>query len=252
MVDKDDVWEFYGETDPYFGVATVNRFKGENLDEASRGDFFRSGEIHIGRIWDEIESVFISDFRPKRAMDFGCGVGRLVVPMAARCAEMVGVDISDKMLVEARKNCDDRRIDNASFALSDEALSEVAGDFDLIHSFIVFQHINPKKGEKIFRRMTELLVENGVGVVHFSINHRAASAERFRFRLYRDHPIFYRLRMLLKSGDQPQLIPMYEYDLNRLFLILQENGCHKCAVRFSYHGFDGVVILFQKTKAETY
>jgi hypothetical protein len=100
--------------------------------------------------------------------------------------------------------------------------------------------------------MTEMLSEGGIGVLQFSTNHRAGKAEVLRFKLYRDYPLFYRMKKILKPGNQEQLIPMYEYDLTRLFLILQENDCHKCLVRFSYHGFDGVVLFFQKLKADSY
>jgi len=53
----------------------------------------------------------------------------------------------------------------------------------------------------------------------------------FRFRLYRDHPFIYQLRnVLLRRANEP-LIPMFQYDLNRVFRMLHENGCHKCVVR---------------------
>ena len=136
--------------------------------------------------------------------------------------------------------------------MSDENLSKVEGKFDLIHSFIVFQHINPNTGEKIFKRMTEMLAENGIGVLQFTFHHSGDAASVFRFKLYRDYPIIYRLRNLFKSQKHEPLMPMHEYNLNRLFLILKENDCHKCLVRFSHHGFDGAVIFFQKNKAEIY
>ena len=36
------------------------------------------------------------------ALDFGCGVGRLTQPLAARVRQVVGLDISDEMIRRAR------------------------------------------------------------------------------------------------------------------------------------------------------
>jgi hypothetical protein len=41
---------------------------------------------------------------------------------------------------------------------------------------------------------------------------------------------------------------MYLYDLNRLLLVLQENDCHNCRIRFSQHGAEGALLFFQKKK----
>jgi SAM-dependent methyltransferase len=252
MAEQDKVWEFYGEKDPYFGVATIDKFKEANLTLSAKDEFFKSGEDHIKRIWQEIEESFVKNFKPKRAMDFGCGVGRLVLPLAEKCDEIIGVDISPQMIEEAKKNCAERGIENAGFFLSDENLSKIEGKFDLIHSFIVFQHINPKTGEKIFKKMLEKLSDGGIGVLQFTFNHRGSKASVMRFNIYRDFPIIYRLRNLVIRQKHEPLMPMHEYNLNRLFVMLKDSDCHKSVVRFSHHGFDGVVIYFQKIKAEIY
>ncbi len=252
MDKKNKVWEHYGDKNPYFGVATYDKFKNENLDEFAKDEFFETGETYVEKIWDEIENSFIENFKPKRILDFGCGVGRLTLPLAKRGEEAVGVDISPQMIEEAKKNCAEYGIENIKFAESDENLSKVEGSFGLIHSFIVFQHINPKIGENIIRRMIEMLADDGIGVLHVTFNHRAESASVLRFKMYRDYPFIYRLRNILKRQKHEPLMEMHEYNLNRLFLILMDNHCHKCVVRFSHHGFDGVIIYFQKKVLEIY
>jgi SAM-dependent methyltransferase len=249
---NDKVWKYYGEHDPYFGVATVDAFLSGNIDDDARSGFFTSGRDYVDRVWEEIGKRFGEGFRPRRAVDFGCGVGRLVVPLAERCGEVVGVDISEGMLAEAARNCAAFGVGNAKFILSDDELTRLDGTFDLIHSFIVFQHIRPETGERIFRKMVGMLADGGIGVVQFSYRHRAGAGERLRFRLYRDFPFIYRIRKLLRPGGQETLIPMYEYDLGRLFTILRENGCDESFVRFSFHGFDGVVLFFRKAPAEAF
>ena len=238
-------WEYYGKKDPYFAVSTFEKFRGDAID-SSREDFFASGEAHVERVWHEIETHFESGFTPENAIDFGCGVGRLVVPLAQRCGHVVGVDISETMLAEARRNCESRSIDNVRFLQTDDFLASDAGKFDLVHSVIVFQHIEPSLGMSIVRRLVDSLLEGGIGVLHFTYASRDSEIGTKAFRLYRDVPVIYKLRNLILGKPDEPLIPMYPYDLNAIFRLLQDNGCHKAQVRFTHHGLRGAIIFFQK------
>ena len=48
------------------------------------------------------------------ALDFGCGVGRLVLPLARRYRTVVGIDISDAYIAEAVRNRDKHGLTNIS------------------------------------------------------------------------------------------------------------------------------------------
>lgn len=146
---SDQSWEAIGKVDAYYGVLTYDQYTRERLDPARREEFFQTGEEHCWRIFNIIYQHLQPDFAPKRALDFGCGVGRILIPLAQHCTEVVGMDVAASMLAEARANCAERDLTNVSFAASDDALSQVSGDFDFIHSFIVFQHIPKKRGERI-------------------------------------------------------------------------------------------------------
>jgi len=175
------------------------------------------------------------------------------LPIAKRSKEAVGVDISQNMLDVARENAKMFGVDNVSFVQGDDNLSRVSGEFDFVHSFVVFQHIDPKIGTPIFKKMVESLTENGIGVLHFEYaNTVSTPGQNLRFRLYRDFPFVYSLRNLILRKRKEPLIPMYRYDLNELLLILQQNNCHNCHVRFSEHGVEGVVLFFQKKKEILY
>jgi len=80
----------------------------------------------------------------------------------------VGVDISPSMLAEARRNCDARGIGNVVLELSDDRLSRVRGDFDLVHSAIVLQHIEVARGRQIFRSLVELVRPGGIAALHLT------------------------------------------------------------------------------------
>jgi 2-polyprenyl-3-methyl-5-hydroxy-6-metoxy-1,4-benzoquinol methylase len=245
-------WEYFGETNPYFAVATFDKFKSENLSDAALTEFFESGEEYVERIWQEIENNFKPEFKPKRALDFGCGVGRITLPLARRCETVIGIDISENMLKEARQNAAKFNLGNVNFVKGDNDLTEVKGEFDFIHSFIVFQHIKPNIGEAIFKKFVEMLTNGGIGVLHFTYSdNQMTMAQKIRFQVYRDFSLTYKLRNFLKRKND-SLIPMYLYDLNRLLLVLQENDCHKCQIRFSQHGAEGALLFFQKRKEILY
>ena len=89
-------------------------------------------------------------FSPKSVLDFGCGTGRLVIPLAEIADYVLGLDVSESMLWEARKNCKAHALNNVQLLKSDDTLSCLDGCFDFIHSFIVFQHIPVKRGIRIF------------------------------------------------------------------------------------------------------
>ncbi|HEY0427879.1 MAG TPA: class I SAM-dependent methyltransferase [Pyrinomonadaceae bacterium] len=250
---SDSIWEYFGENDPYFAVNTISEMRSEDLDEEKIKLFFERGEDYIKTIWREIEEHFLADFQPKRALDFGCGVARMTLPIAKRSQETVGVDISTSMLHVAQKNAERFGVKNVSFVKGDDTISKVTGAFDFIHSIVVFQHIKPKIGVGIFQRMVEMLSEDGIGVLHVTYADSVSTrAQKLRFSVYRDLPVFYKLRnVVLRKRNEP-LIPIYLYNLNQLMLILQQNDCHNCQVRFSQHGFDGVLLFFQKKRKDLY
>src|SRR4051812_3426092 len=100
MGKTDSDWEKFGRIDPYYGVLSHDRFHAAAEAGEARQAFFQSGESHIDLVFRTIREHCDADFAPQRAFDFGCGVGRLVIPLARRAARVVGADISDAMLAE--------------------------------------------------------------------------------------------------------------------------------------------------------
>jgi SAM-dependent methyltransferase len=238
---NEETWEHYGNEDPYYGVITDEKFRNKNLTAELLDEFLDSGNDYLEKIWVDIEKINGKTFTPQRSLDFGCGVGRITIPLASRSEEAVGVDISDTMLKEARKNSETKRLTNIEFFKSDTKLSRIKGDFDFIHTYIVIQHIPPKLGYLYFEEMLKRLRNGGIGVIHLTYKIEGS----FLSKVYRDFPFVYKLRCVVKSGDK-FLIPMYGYDLNIIFELLHLNSCHKCSVKYTYHDNKGLILFFQK------
>ena len=80
--DSDSEWEKWGKKDPYFGVITSPKYRNSTITEADKSDFFESGSTHVNEVMTYISRHIKQDFKPSWVFDFGCGVGRLVVPFA--------------------------------------------------------------------------------------------------------------------------------------------------------------------------
>lgn len=244
----DKQWEVFGKEAPYFGVVTWDQFKPENLNEQTMSDFFKTGEAHIQMVVDAITQHLDGDFNPSRCLDFGCGVGRLVVPLARRFGRVTGVDVSLAMMEEAARNCQKYGLANVDFVQSDDTLSKVEGKYDFIHSYIVLQHISPNRGEMLLRRMIDLLEDDGVAALHFTYAKNRSLRQRMKYWLHTSVPLAHNFINLAKGRkfDYPYTL-INSYDLNRLFEIVQDNGCEHAYLRFTNHDqLLGVMMMFQK------
>lgn len=174
----DKSWREYGEQDPYFGVLTEDRFRKSNLTTEALKDFFASGEAHVAAILKTLHDHVGSSFQMNDALDFGCGVGRIVIPFASRFANVTGIDISESYRVEALKNCGDRGIDNVRFLETLSPLLEANVRFDLVHSSIVFNHIPWVRGKGIIAQMFELLRPGGAMAVQVMVGGGTSAVRR--------------------------------------------------------------------------
>jgi 2-polyprenyl-3-methyl-5-hydroxy-6-metoxy-1,4-benzoquinol methylase len=246
---SDRDWERFARLDPYYAVTTQETYHKENLSDRTLGEFFESGERHIEEIFRLLHTHFVPDFHPRRALDFGCGVGRLVIPLAARCSSVVGVDVSETMLSEAQENCARRGISNVEFVLGDDALTRVQGSFDFVNSHVVFQHIPVPRGERLVKELIDRMRENGVGVLHFAYSTEKSWLRRSIPWARRSIPGVHNVLNLVqgRAFDYP-LMQAHRYHLNTIFRLLQAHGCDHSYLRFtSYPGYSGVIILFQRT-----
>lgn len=237
----DAEWEKWGKQDPYFGVVTHEKFRSQNLTDEAKKEFFESGKGDVHHLLEVCRSHIDQGFLPRKVLDFGCGVGRLLIPLAAVANHVVGLDVSESMLKEARKNCNERDVRNVTLLKSDDNLSQLTGCFDLIHSYIVFQHIPIERGRCIFTNLLTHLEEGGICAIQFTYSRSVYG------KTYGMPPVEQPLTIGPACKD-PEM-QMNCYNLNELFFQIQSAGICDLHVEYTDHGGElGVFLYFQKPR----
>ncbi len=76
-----------------------------------------------------------------RALEIATGPGHIAMAMAARCREVVGVDLTDAILAVAERTRRERGIPNVRFQSADaEHLPFADGEFDIVFCRFAFHH----------------------------------------------------------------------------------------------------------------
>jgi SAM-dependent methyltransferase len=105
-------------------------------------EFLASGRDHIHSLFRSLGHHAIS-FSRHSCLDFGCGVGRLTVPLSETFNRVVGVDVASSMIEGARRyHAANPRCE--FLVNADEDLRQFRDStFDFVHSSLVLQHIPP-------------------------------------------------------------------------------------------------------------
>ena len=137
----DRAWEDWGSVDPLYAILTDPKYRHGGGD---RAEFLETGEEFASAIVQQCEGLGLAQTRG-RALDFGCGVGRVTAPLARRFDEVVGLDISESMVASARRMHAD--VTNCSFEVQRSAdLADYAdGSFDLVLCVLVLQHMSSRQ-----------------------------------------------------------------------------------------------------------
>lgn len=244
----DREWEKWGNNDPYFGVFTDDKYKKSNLTDENKKEFIRSGYDYIDNVIEKLKHIDPT-YTIKKALDFGCGVGRLVIPLAEVAEHVTGVDVSESMLNEAQKNCETLSIKNVTFLKSDDNLSLLNGKYDFINSYNVFQHIPIKRGECIFENLLAYLENDGFCVVHFT--YANVSKIKKIIRLIKTYIPLGRNFINVIKGRKffATEMQMDNYDINKLLFMMQKNNVHEFYAEYLDHGgWLGIILYFRKSE----
>lgn len=237
--DTDADWEEIGRTNPYFGVLAAPRFMTDNLTDEVRAEFFQTGVHDVQALSKRLRARY-PDFAPTSALDFGCGVGRVTHALAAYTGDAFGVDVSQAMLAEARRNI----LPGAAFGheMPDRL-------FDWIVSVIVFQHIPPSRGYVLLRDLLARVAPGGFVSIQFALyrDEALALAPGGRILMSEGLPVIANDAMLdaLPKGE----MVMFDYDLTVIAAIMFSAGVVDFEVTHTDHGgFHGATIYGRKSR----
>ncbi|MCC6539521.1 MAG: class I SAM-dependent methyltransferase [Bryobacterales bacterium] len=116
--------------------------------------------------------------RARRALEIGCGPGRLMKPMSAHFGEIHGVDVSEEMVARAARNlaaiphAHVRPTPNSDLAAFADA------SFDFIYSYAVFQHIPSREVVLGYLAEAARVLKPG-GLIRCQLNGLPASAKTY-------------------------------------------------------------------------
>lgn len=237
--DPDETWRRFGAEEPYYGVLTSERFRRSNLNDAHRAEFFQTGEKYVEEVLAQSKRAFHDGLPMGRALDFGCGVGRLTIPLALLFEQVTAVDISPAMIEEARINCCAYGIENVTFVLSDDALTRVEGAYDFINAYIVFEHIEEARGLRLIQRLLGLLGPGGVAVIDLCTKRHESGFRRVGVWLKKRFlPLHYLHNLVQGRAMNGPLIQVNVYDVNAVLSLALDAGMRDSFVTLKRHRTD--------------
>ena len=145
-------WDELGRQDPLWAILTSPDKQGNRW---SIDEFLQTGRDEIAAVMAYLDRRAIHVPRG-RALDFGCGAGRLTRALAGYFDEVIGIDIAPSMIEAARQlhagTGGIQFIVNTSTSLE----GVESGSVDFVYSRLVLQHIHP-------RYVRQYLAEFGTG-----------------------------------------------------------------------------------------
>jgi SAM-dependent methyltransferase len=150
-------WDAFGKSDALWAILTQPGKRGRwQLEE-----FFQTGVREIAGLFEYLDSLGVRLKRGK-ALDFGCGVGRLTQALSDHFEEVHGVDIAPSMIELAKRynRHGSRCLHHVNASPSLDLFPD--GTFDLVYSNITLQHIEPEYCARYLREFIRVLAPSGV------------------------------------------------------------------------------------------
>jgi SAM-dependent methyltransferase len=166
-------WDRFGRNDPLWANLSL---PGKERGEWALEEFLATGRTDIAAILRSAAERGL-EFRRGRALDFGCGVGRLTQALADAFERVDGVDIAPSMIAHAREL--NRFGARCSYHVNDQPDLRLFGDgsFDFIYSALVLQHMEPVNAKAYIREFVRLCTPGGIAVFQVP-SHRTATEPR--------------------------------------------------------------------------
>lgn len=151
-------WNQFGKQDPLWAILSKPGKKGNKWTPE---EFFELGRQEIAGVMEYVQKLGLLQQRG-RALDFGCGVGRLTQALAVYFDEVVGIDIAPSMVKLAQQY--NRFGARCAYHVNDEDNLRLIQDQEVhfIYTNIVLQHMKPEYAKSYIKEFLRVLRPEGV------------------------------------------------------------------------------------------
>lgn len=165
FTDLEKNWNGLGETDPYWAVLTDPN---KQNNQWSSEEFYETGRNFFNFILKDLEIE--ETVGKQKALDFGCGPGRITQAMCPHFEAVCGVDISASMIEKA--NTENQFSDKCNYFTNPKNDLSLFEDntFDLVFSIITLQHIPPQYSINYVKEFTRIAKPGGLIVFNLPSN----------------------------------------------------------------------------------
>jgi SAM-dependent methyltransferase len=164
-------WNARAAEDANYYVAFGRREQPDEEFQSTAADVVRGLEQELKRLGP-------GDRRSRRALEIGCGPGRLILPMSRHFGEIHGVDVSDEMITRARVRLSHVPQAHVRATSGSDLAPFASSSFDFVYSYAVFQHIPSR--DVVFSYLEEAarVLKHG-GILRCQINGLPEAAARY-------------------------------------------------------------------------
>lgn len=148
-----ETWDRLGKKNAFWAILSDKK----GWDQ---GEFFETGRREVRQVLDDLDNEGAAVHFGK-ALDFGCGVGRLSHALSEHFQQVVGIDIAASMIAQAQEldppaNVEFRRVTSGDLQVFKDSA------FDFIFTDIVFQHMSNQLTLGYLKEMYRVLRKGGI------------------------------------------------------------------------------------------
>lgn len=155
-------WEAFSQANAEFYILTK---KGVDYSKPEGQELFYSSGVqttvtYLARVEKYLNCA-------EKALEIGCGIGRLTFPHAKVFKEIFAVDISTTMLAKLNRNANTNMVLNIKTFTPNQCW-DIPKNLDYVYSWLTFQHIQELSViENYIQRIGKALKKQGVAQLHF-------------------------------------------------------------------------------------
>lgn len=210
-----EAWTALGNDRPHHSVLTTPEYLPQNLDKHIT-EFWQTGRREAAMLDAILARHGCRELRSKTCVEYGCGIGRLTLPLATRFDRVHAYDISANHLALARDRTQKHGINNVIFHLcNDLSHLEQFDNCDVLYSRIVLQHNPPPIIAELLGTFLRSLSPGGIAV--FQLPTYGAN---YRFNID---------EYLVQSGNRD--MEMHCFPQSEVLAIIAKEGCIPLEVR---------------------